>query len=145
MSEIPDLSVDLPADPPAAAARAAVLDVERRWTTAHLAGDFATIAKLMADDNVRIQPDGSVGGRAVVLAAYQPEHGHWDYAVSDPTGVHTAPVADAGLRAGQTTVMPSTLPHSFSPFTSDATAAGRRSPSSPPKSADESTLRSLKT
>ena len=62
---------------------AAVLAVEQRWTAAHLAGDFATLAALMAPDYLRIEPGGAVSGRAAVLAAYQPEHRHWDYAAGD--------------------------------------------------------------
>ena len=57
---------------------AEVLAVEQQWTAAHLAGDFATLAGLMAPDYIRIQPDGSVAGRAAVLAVYQPDHRHWD-------------------------------------------------------------------
>jgi ketosteroid isomerase-like protein len=60
-----------------------VLAVEQQWTTAHLAGDFATIADLMAADYIRIQPDGSVACRGEVLAAYQPDHRHWDHAAGD--------------------------------------------------------------
>jgi ketosteroid isomerase-like protein len=66
-----------------ATARAEILAVERQWTTAHLQGDFATIAQLMADDYIRIQPDGSVSGKAAVLAAYQPDRRHWDHAEGD--------------------------------------------------------------
>jgi uncharacterized protein (TIGR02246 family) len=60
-----------------------VLAVEQQWTAAHLAGDFATIATLMAPDYVRIQPGGSVAGRDEVLATYQPHHRHWAHAAGD--------------------------------------------------------------
>jgi ketosteroid isomerase-like protein len=70
-----------------AALSAEVLAVEQRWTAAHLAGDFGTLAELMAEDYVRIEPDGAVAGRAAVLAAYQPEHRHWDHAAGDEYAV----------------------------------------------------------
>ncbi len=80
----------LPQDPRTAAnsdlaaqVLAEVLAVEQRWTAAHLAGDFGILAELMAEDYVRIEPDGTAAGRAAVLAAYQPEHRHWDYAAGD--------------------------------------------------------------
>lgn len=60
-----------------------VLAVERAWTEAHLRGDVATIAALMAPDYVRIQADGSVADRAAVLAAYVPEQRHWELAEGD--------------------------------------------------------------
>ncbi len=72
-----------PTSPDLTALTAAVLAVEHRWTAAHLAGDFATLAALMAPDYIRIEPDGSTSGRAAVLAAYQPEHRHWDHAAGD--------------------------------------------------------------
>jgi hypothetical protein len=37
-----------------------------------LQGDVATIDSIMADDYVRIQPDGSVADKAAVLAAFLP-------------------------------------------------------------------------
>lgn len=67
----------------AAQVLAEVLAVEQRWTAAHLAGDFGVLAELMADDYVRIEPGGAVAGRAQVLAAYRPEHRHWEHAVGD--------------------------------------------------------------
>lgn len=60
-----------------------VLAVEHRWTAAHRAGDFATLADLMAEDYLRIESDGSIADRAATLAAYQPEHRHWDHAAGD--------------------------------------------------------------
>lgn len=62
---------------------AAVLAVERAWTDAHLHGDFAALAHLMAADYRRIEQDGSVQDKAAVLAAYSPDHRHWDYAAGD--------------------------------------------------------------
>ena len=47
-----------------------VLAVEREWTEAHLRGDVPTIPRLMADDYLRINADGSVTDRAATLAAY---------------------------------------------------------------------------
>jgi uncharacterized protein (TIGR02246 family) len=60
-----------------------VMDVERRWTAAHRNGDFATLEQLMADDYVRILPDGSLTGKAGVLAALVDEGRAWDFAAGD--------------------------------------------------------------
>jgi ketosteroid isomerase-like protein len=60
-----------------------VLTVERQWTAAHLHGDVATIDHIMADDYVRVQPDGSVADKAAVLAAFVPDRRHWDRAQGD--------------------------------------------------------------
>lgn len=57
--------------------------MERAWTEAHLRGDVATIARLMADDYVKIQPDGSVLDRAAALASYVPEERAWELAEGD--------------------------------------------------------------
>jgi ketosteroid isomerase-like protein len=61
----------------------AVLAVERAWTQAHLAHDLATIERLMADDYAKIQPDGSVIGKAEALASYEPENRFWELAEGD--------------------------------------------------------------
>ena len=60
-----------------------ILAVEQAWTGAHRAGDVAVIARIMAEDYVRIQPDGSVAGRAATLAAYDPAQRAWDAAAAD--------------------------------------------------------------
>jgi ketosteroid isomerase-like protein len=39
--------------------------VERAWTDAHVRGDFETIARLMADDYLKIEADGTVSDRAI--------------------------------------------------------------------------------
>jgi uncharacterized protein (TIGR02246 family) len=62
---------------------AEVMAVERAWTQAHLQGDFTTLARLMAEDYVRIQPDGSVAGKAASLASYVPEERTWELAEGD--------------------------------------------------------------
>lgn len=64
-------------------ARAEVLAVEAAWTQAHLEGDLATMALLMAEDYVRINPDGSVATKAQTLATYTPETRYWELAESD--------------------------------------------------------------
>lgn len=60
-----------------------VLAVERAWTDAHLRGDVATIARLMAEDYIKIEQDGSVSDRAAALASYTPETRYWDKAEGD--------------------------------------------------------------
>lgn len=60
-----------------------VLAVEQAWTSAHLCSDRATIERLMADDYVKIQPDGSVVQRAEALASFVPEERSWEVAKGD--------------------------------------------------------------
>lgn len=64
-------------------AEAEVMRVERAWTDAHLRGDFETIARLMADDYLKIEADGSVSDRAATLAKYTPETRYWEQAEGD--------------------------------------------------------------
>lgn len=63
--------------------RERVLAVEREWTEAHLSGDVATIARLMAAEYLRINADGSLTDRAATLAAYTPETRYWEKAEGD--------------------------------------------------------------
>src|SRR5437762_12028592 len=65
-----------------------VLAIERMWTNAHLRGDVATIAYLMADDYCKIESDGSVSDRAMTLAKYTPETRYWDQAEGDEYIAH---------------------------------------------------------
>ena len=60
-----------------------VLAAERQWTEAHLHGEAATLEHLMADDYLKIQPDGSVAGKAEVLASYQSGERSWEAAQAD--------------------------------------------------------------
>ncbi len=60
-----------------------VLAVEQAWTEAHLRSDIATIEKLMVDDYVRINSDGSVTDKATTLATYQPDVRTWEFTRSD--------------------------------------------------------------
>lgn len=64
-----------------------VMAVEHEWTQAHLRGDVATIARLMAEDYLKIESDGSVSDRAVTLAKYTPETRYWDKAEGDEYNV----------------------------------------------------------
>jgi ketosteroid isomerase-like protein len=61
----------------------AVLSTERAWTDAHRHGDTTTIARLMAPDYAKIQPDGSVISREEALASYVPEERVWEVAQGD--------------------------------------------------------------
>jgi ketosteroid isomerase-like protein len=60
-----------------------VLAVERAWTQAHLHGDVETIARLMADDYLKIEADGSVSDRTTTLSKYTPETRYWEKAEGD--------------------------------------------------------------
>lgn len=62
---------------------AKVMAVERAWAEAHLHGDFETIARLMADDFLKIEADGSVSDRAMTLANYTLETRAWEKAEGD--------------------------------------------------------------
>lgn len=66
----------------------AVLAVEREWTDAHLRGDVPTLARLMADDYLKIESNGTVSDRATTLAAYTPETRYWEKAEGDEYIVH---------------------------------------------------------
>ncbi len=60
-----------------------VMQVERAWTDAHQRGDFEIIARLMADDYLKIESDGALSDRASTLSKYKPETRHWDKAQGD--------------------------------------------------------------
>lgn len=60
-----------------------ILAVEKAWTTAHLTGDLQTIAQLMADEYVKIQPDGSVATKVQTLATFEPDLRWWETARGD--------------------------------------------------------------
>lgn len=62
---------------------AEVMEVERAWTQAHLYGDFATIERLMAEDYLKIQPDGSLLNKREAMATYVPEEREWEVAEGD--------------------------------------------------------------
>lgn len=60
-----------------------VMQVERAWTDAHLRGDAETLARLMADDYLKIESDGSVSDRAMTLTKFTPETRLWEKAEGD--------------------------------------------------------------
>ncbi len=78
---------------------AEVMAAERAWTQAHLHGDFTTLARMMAEDYVRIQPDGSVVDRAACLASYVPEARQWEMAEGDEYDVRV--YGDTALVVGR--------------------------------------------
>jgi ketosteroid isomerase-like protein len=57
-----------------------VMVVEREWTEAHRVVDVAVLDRLMADDFIRINSDGSVMHRAEALASYQNGARSWEFA-----------------------------------------------------------------
>jgi len=57
-----------------------VMAVERQWTEAHRVVDVATLDRLMSEDFVRINSDGSVVQRAEALASYENGKRSWDVA-----------------------------------------------------------------
>jgi ketosteroid isomerase-like protein len=61
----------------------AVMRAERAWTDAHVNGDVETLARLMADDYLKIESDGSVSDRAATLAKYTPATRAWEKAIGD--------------------------------------------------------------
>ncbi len=76
-----------------------VMRVERAWTEAHLRGDVATIARLMAHDYLKIERDGSVSDRATTLAKYTPETRYWEKAEGDEYSVRV--YGDAAIVIGR--------------------------------------------
>ncbi len=61
----------------------AILAVEKEWTRAHLQGDTETIARLMDEDYLKIETDGSVSDRAATLEKFTPETRYWEHAQGD--------------------------------------------------------------
>lgn len=57
-----------------------VMAVKRQWTEAHRVVDVVAFDRLMADDFVRINSDGSVVHRAEALASYENGKRSWDTA-----------------------------------------------------------------
>jgi ketosteroid isomerase-like protein len=64
-----------------------VMAAEYAWTAAHLHGDFATIERLMAEDYIKIQPDGAVANKADVLATFETGERNWDVVGGDEYNV----------------------------------------------------------
>ncbi|MCA9835997.1 MAG: nuclear transport factor 2 family protein [Trueperaceae bacterium] len=60
-----------------------VLTTEARWTKAFLEADVTTLEGLMHPDYQQIQSDGSVWGKAQVLASFDRGERHWERAKSD--------------------------------------------------------------
>lgn len=58
----------------------AVIHAEQRLAAAHLTLDLATIAALLHDDYVIVQPGGRIETKADVLASYAAGDRHWDSA-----------------------------------------------------------------
>lgn len=52
-----------------------VLQAERDWLNAHLAGDVAGLGRLMHADYVQIRPDGSMRDKQRVLASFEARDG----------------------------------------------------------------------
>jgi uncharacterized protein (TIGR02246 family) len=80
---------------------AQVMAVEREWTEAHLRGDVETLARLMADDYLKIESDGSVSDRAMTLAKYTPETRYWEKVQGDEYDVRV--YGDTALVIGRWT------------------------------------------
>jgi ketosteroid isomerase-like protein len=57
-----------------------VIYAEQRLAAAHLSLDLATIAALLHDDYVIVQPGGRVERKTDVLASYASGERHWDAA-----------------------------------------------------------------
>ena len=60
-----------------------VLQAEREWLEAHLAGDVAALGRLMHADHIQIRPDGSMWDKQRVLASFEGGGRHWDRAEAD--------------------------------------------------------------
>ncbi len=78
-----------------------VLAVERQWTEAHLYGDVRTIKRLMAEEYIRIQPDGSLANKSEIVASLQPGRRSWDAAQGDEYDIRV--YGDAAVVVGRWT------------------------------------------
>jgi ketosteroid isomerase-like protein len=63
--------------------KAEILEAERQWAKAFLELDLVTIEKLIDDDYILIQHDGSLERKAQVLESLASQHRHWESASSD--------------------------------------------------------------
>ena len=59
-----------------------VLETEQRWTQAHLDLDLSVIESLLSDDYQHFGPDGTVTGKADLLASYGSGERFWEIAES---------------------------------------------------------------
>ena len=64
-----------------------VLEAERRWTQAHLDMDIETIEALLSNRYRHYSPDGTVSGKAELLASYGSGERHWEVAESSDHAV----------------------------------------------------------
>ena len=60
-----------------------VVQAERDWLNAQLAGDVAALGRLMHADYIQIRPDGSMWDKQRVLASFEGGGRHWDRAEAD--------------------------------------------------------------
>ena len=76
-----------------------LLAIEHEWAAAHRNGDFATMERLMADDFVKVLPDGSLANKAEVLASLRDQHRSWYFAAGDEYDVRI--LGDAAVVIGR--------------------------------------------
>ena len=65
----------------------AVLEAERRWTQAHLDLDMAVIEALLSERYRHYAPDGTLSGKAELLASYGSGQRYWEIAESSEHSV----------------------------------------------------------
>lgn len=58
-------------------------DLEKEWTEANFSADKKTLARILADDYVGTQPDGTIQGKADYLRDIKPEDGVKDWEFKD--------------------------------------------------------------
>lgn len=80
---------------------AQVMTIEGEWTEAQLRGKVETPARLMADDFLKIESDGSVSDRAMTPAKYIPGVRSWEKAQGDEYNVRV--YGDTALVIGRWT------------------------------------------
>ena len=59
-----------------------ILATERAWSEAHQPLDIDTLAEILSDDFIKLQPDGSTIDKEQLLASYQDGERHWEIAES---------------------------------------------------------------
>lgn len=79
--------------------RAEVLAAEERWAAAHRRLDLETLDALMAEDYVRVNPDGTLSPKREVVAWYGAHDRTWEVGEADQIEVRL--LADAAVVIGR--------------------------------------------
>jgi ketosteroid isomerase-like protein len=82
-----------------------ILEVEQRWTQAHLDLDLDMLNELLADDYLQLGPGGQLIDKKAMLHSYQSGERHWEIAESSDhiVRLHGSVAALIGIWRGKGT------------------------------------------